>query len=287
MVGFVTEIDDEEPCTTSATPAEKSTSKCEEKTEQKAEKRLKGLKRLALWSLERTANTANLDLQRKYLSLLWRAAISGRNKRMTEQATTLETKVNSSILSSYYNRLSSLLSSRLSWAEEMKEAGNTLFKQQNYSEAYDKYSEALQTAPKSAAEERSRYYCNRAACSTHSEDWRAVEKDCTEALQLTPKYEKALLRRLKACELLGGDDLYKALEDAEALAEIHPRNSTYSQAVSRLKPIVEARKKEQMAEAMDSLKGIGNSVLGYFGMSLDNFKTTQNPDGTYGISYQP
>ena len=36
-------------------------------------------------------------------------------------------------------------------------------------------------------------------------------------------------------------------------------------------------------EAIDGLKNIGNSVLGYFGMSLDNFKLNQNPEGGYSV----
>lgn len=37
---------------------------------------------------------------------------------------------------------------------------------------------------------------------------------------------------------------------------------------------------------LDGLKGIGNSVLGYFGMSLDNFKLEQGPGGGYNISFK-
>ena len=37
---------------------------------------------------------------------------------------------------------------------------------------------------------------------------------------------------------------------------------------------------------MDALKNIGNSILGYFNLSLDNFKMNKNPDGTYGMSFQ-
>lgn len=37
---------------------------------------------------------------------------------------------------------------------------------------------------------------------------------------------------------------------------------------------------------MDGLKNIGNSVLGYFGMSIDNFKLEQGPGGGYNISFK-
>ena len=39
-------------------------------------------------------------------------------------------------------------------------------------------------------------------------------------------------------------------------------------------------------EVLGNLKGLGNTILGKFGMSLDNFKLNQNPDGTYNIAYQ-
>ncbi len=37
---------------------------------------------------------------------------------------------------------------------------------------------------------------------------------------------------------------------------------------------------------MDGLKNIGNSILGYFGMSLDNFKLEQGQGGGYNISFK-
>lgn len=39
-------------------------------------------------------------------------------------------------------------------------------------------------------------------------------------------------------------------------------------------------------EVMGNLKGLGNMILGKFGMSLDSFKLNQNTDGTYNINYQ-
>lgn len=38
---------------------------------------------------------------------------------------------------------------------------------------------------------------------------------------------------------------------------------------------------------LDKLKGLGNTILGKFGMSLDNFKAVQDPaTGSYSISFQ-
>jgi len=40
-------------------------------------------------------------------------------------------------------------------------------------------------------------------------------------------------------------------------------------------------------EALGKLKDLGNSILGNFGMSLDNFKMTQDPNsGGWNISMQ-
>ena len=39
-------------------------------------------------------------------------------------------------------------------------------------------------------------------------------------------------------------------------------------------------------EMLGKLKDIGNSILGNFGISLDNFKMTPNGQGGYSIQYQ-
>ena len=42
---------------------------------------------------------------------------------------------------------------------------------------------------------------------------------------------------------------------------------------------------KKKTEVLGNLKDLGNKFLGNFGISLDNFKMNQNPDGTYGVSY--
>lgn len=43
---------------------------------------------------------------------------------------------------------------------------------------------------------------------------------------------------------------------------------------------------KRKTEVVDGLKKIGNSILGYFGMSLDNFKLNQGDNGGYNVSFK-
>lgn len=54
---------------------------------------------------------------------------------------------------------------------------------------------------------------------------------------------------------------------------------------SRLQRESKAEAEKEQEEMMGKLKDMGNSLLGKIGLSLDNFKTEQRPDGTYNISF--
>lgn len=57
--------------------------------------------------------------------------------------------------------------------------------------------------------------------------------------------------------------------------------------VVRLQPAVDAAREKLKEETMEQLKGLGNSVLGMFGMSLDNFEAKKDPStGSYSISFK-
>ncbi|KAJ9438850.1 Peptidyl-prolyl cis-trans isomerase FKBP62 [Diplonema papillatum] len=286
-MGFIEELDDDVVVVESPSDAPEVENGAAEKAAgaTNRRRRLKGMLRVQHWKACRREDEQNRALRARYFEGWWAAAVGGRTARQAARAESLAKEADLLLARRAFGALTSLRAAKVEEAEAHKKTGNTLFAQGQHQEAIDAYTAALEVIPKKAAE-GAVYHCNRAACYLKLEDWRAVEQDCTAALALRPDYEKAHSRRLQACEALGGDDLYMAQQDAEALLKLDPRNRTAQAAVARLAPLVEKRKKEQMDEAMQSLKGIGNSVLGYFGMSVDNFKTTQNPDGTYGISFQ-
>ena len=53
-----------------------------------------------------------------------------------------------------------------------------------------------------------------------------------------------------------------------------------------MQALADAKLEAQKEEMMGKLKDLGNSILGNFGMSLDNFKTVKDPaTGSYSISF--
>ena len=77
------------------------------------------------------------------------------------------------------------------------------------------------------------------------------------------------------------------MEDAKRAAEMDPSSKEAAEMVPRLERAAAAHLEQQKEEMMGKLKDLGNTVLGKFGMSLDNFKATQDPNtGSYSISFQ-
>lgn len=133
--------------------------------------------------------------------------------------------------------------------------------------------------------ERAIYFGNKAACYIKLEQFAEAAHECSAALDINPNYAKVLLRRSSAYE--GLDDLERALADAQKAMEIDPDNKVALSVIRRLEPIVQERREKMKEEMLGKLKELGNSVLGKFGMSLDNFKAEKDPStGSYSIKYQ-
>jgi len=128
------------------------------------------------------------------------------------------------------------------------------------------------------------YHSNRAACLSHLLRYEDAISDCNVAILLNPKYTKAYLRRSSAYEAT--ERVEDALLDAKEALALDPTNSSTKKTVARLQKLEDARLEKLKEETMGKLKDLGNSILGNFGLSVDNFKAVQDPNtGSYSISF--
>ncbi|KAI0304853.1 hypothetical protein BC826DRAFT_978599 [Russula brevipes] len=137
---------------------------------------------------------------------------------------------------------------------------------------------------------RSVFHANIAACHVKLGENEDAVKACTEALQDDPSYVRALQRRAQCNEKVGSwSALASAKEDYNTLVTLFPPSSDQLAEAKRslrlLEPRIEEAQKREMGEMVDKLKGIGNSVLGRFGLSTDNFKFEPNGQGGYSLNF--
>ncbi|KAG5115301.1 hypothetical protein JHK84_041414 [Glycine max] len=155
----------------------------------------------------------------------------------------------------------------LDQANDAKVKGNKLFGDGKYEEVLSQYELALQVAPDmpSSVEIRSICHSNSGGCFLKLGKYDNTIKECTEALELNPVCVKALVRR----------------------GEAHEKLEILKRPLLRLEPLA-AEKREKMKEEMIAkLKEMGNSVLGRFGMSVDNFKSVKDPNtGSFSVSFR-
>ncbi|DAZ98603.1 TPA: hypothetical protein N0F65_001022 [Lagenidium giganteum] len=171
-------------------------------------------------------------------------------------------------------------------ASEAKEIGNKFFGQGRYLDAIECYTTALKLCPveEDLAYNRAVYFNNRGACLLKLGRAEEAVDDCSQAIDLSPKYVKALTRRAEAYEKL--DRLEEALKDYDAVLAIDPTIQPVVKAQRRVKAVVDERHEKMKAEMMDKLKGFGNTILGKFGLSTDNFQMVQDPStGSYNINF--
>lgn len=175
----------------------------------------------------------------------------------------------------------------LEQASDAKSEGNKLFGDGRYEEAIAQYDLALQLAPEmsSSVELRSICYGNRGICFLKLGKYEETIKECTKALELNPSYMKALVRRGEAHEKL--EHYEEAIADMKKVLELDPSHDQAKKALRRLQPLAEEKREKMKEEMIGKLKEMGNSVLGRFGMSVDNFKAVKDPNtGSYSISFQ-
>ncbi|KIJ68237.1 hypothetical protein HYDPIDRAFT_106388, partial [Hydnomerulius pinastri MD-312] len=133
-------------------------------------------------------------------------------------------------------------------------------------------------------------YANIGACLLKLDDHKGVVDACTQALSDDPHYIKALQRRAVSGEKVDTwSSLGRAQEDYKLLLELLPAGSPdlarTKRALQVLEPRVQAAQKKETTEMMDKLKGLGNSILGNFGLSTNNFKFEPNGQGGYSMNF--
>uniref|UniRef100_A0A674MT34 Mitochondrial import receptor subunit TOM70 n=1 Tax=Takifugu rubripes TaxID=31033 RepID=A0A674MT34_TAKRU len=105
--------------------------------------------------------------------------------------------------------------SPLERAQAAKNKGNKYFKAGKYENAIQCYTEAIGLCPNEQKTDLSTFYQNRAAAYEQQLQWTEVVQDCSNAVELNPRYIKALFRRAKALEKL--DNKKECLEDVTAV----------------------------------------------------------------------
>lgn len=142
----------------------------------------------------------------------------------------------------------------------------------------------FQLPPQPYGDKLAIYYCNRAASLVQMERYDDAIQDCDVAVLLNPVYAKGYVRRSTAYERL--EKTEEALRDAQKALELEPTNATLKKTVARLQKLEEERLEKLKTETLGKLKELGNSILGNFGLSLDNFQAVQDPaTGSYSISF--
>ncbi|PWA67777.1 acetyltransferase A, auxiliary subunit [Artemisia annua] len=179
----------------------------------------------------------------------------------------------------------------------------------------------------SSAEIRAICHNNRATCFFKLEKYEDSVKECTKALELNPTYMKPLLRKAEAHEKLENyDDAITVLKKILELDPSNHQAKRTIFRLEPLAIEKREKMKEEMlgspkleegwgiymavkaagalglgvetefnwagsgqlfTDEIRKLKDMGNSILGRFGMSVDNFKAVKDPNtGSYSISFQ-
>ncbi|XP_050232436.1 protein CLMP1 [Mercurialis annua] len=129
-------------------------------------------------------------------------------------------------------------------AHELKEHGNKKFQNKDYVGALEQYDNALRLIPKTHPD-RAVFHSNRAACLMQMKpiDYDAVISECNMALQVQPRFVRALLRRARAFEATG--KLEMAMQDIQLLLGVEPNHKDALDIAGRLRTVLGSRQEAQ------------------------------------------
>lgn len=157
---------------------------------------------------------------------------------------------------------------------QLKDQGNRLFIEQQYPEAMDLYQQAA-----ALAENDLKAICfgNISSCYVKLGDLEMALDYADRALLLKPDYQK--VRERKVNVLLDMGKPREAKEECD-------KGEVDSELKSRAEREAGKQMEKEKDEMMGKLKDLGNTVLGKFGLSLDNFQLNPQQGGGYSINFQ-
>ncbi|KAK8959719.1 hypothetical protein KSP40_PGU013804 [Platanthera guangdongensis] len=128
----------------------------------------------------------------------------------------------------------------VSMAHDFKEEGNKLFQKRNYDGALVSYEKAIKLLPKNHVD-IPHLHSNIAACYMQMEplEYHKAIHQCNLALDLSPNYTKALLKRARCFEAMNRLD--SASRDVDAVLRLEPNNLTAIEVSEKIKQAIEAK----------------------------------------------
>ena len=167
---------------------------------------------------------------------------------------------------------------------ERKNAGE-LYKNKEYIQALNIYSLLLKDAKRADLKEQCCILnCNKGICFNKLYEYDKALNSFKEALKYNKDYSKALCNKML---LLNKKEEYlEAYEDFKRLKTLdYNLWENYRNMENGLAYQAEIQKKKMTDEMLGKLKDVGNTILGKFGLSLNNFQMTPNGQGGYSIQY--
>ena len=153
-------------------------------------------------------------------------------------------------------------------------------------EAIRLYQQAISLCPPEETKEKAYMHNNLGMALKKVDKSLEAKGEFSKAIGLFPEYPKPLYHRMNIYKDEEEYDL--ALADANKILEIDPdfdKPFLKRDIIPKLERLQKEKFEKMKEEVVGNLKNLGNKALGYFGMSIDNFKMQQNPDGTYNINY--
>ncbi|KAJ4703997.1 Octicosapeptide/Phox/Bem1p domain-containing protein / tetratricopeptide repeat-containing protein [Melia azedarach] len=146
-------------------------------------------------------------------------------------------------------------------AHELKEEGNKRFQNKDYVGALEQYDNALRLTPKNHPD-RAVFHSNRAACLMQMKpiDYETVIAECSMALQVQPRFVRALLRRARAFEAIGKYEV--AMQDVQVLLGADPNHRDALEIARRLRTALGPRQEAQQdLQSRPSPAALGASAV--------------------------